>query len=149
MMSDIASHDLQRFLVAQDQSYDGALAELLAGRKRGHWMWTIFPQLKGLGHSAMAEHYGIVSLDEARAYLAHPVLGLRLEAVTRAVLGWPDRSLGAIFGTPDDLKFYSSMTLFAQASDLKDNVFVRAIDLFCDGRMDVRTLTLLDHSHGG
>src|SRR3982751_3372983 len=107
--------DLQRFLDAQERVIDDVIAELTRGEKRTHWMWFIFPQLKSLGRSGTAKHYGIESRAHAQAYLAHPVLGERLKACTRAVLAHRDRSAHAIFGSPDDVKFRSSMTLFAAA----------------------------------
>lgn len=125
------SYDLDRFVTAQATTYTTALAELHAGRKRTHWMWFIFPQMRGLGVSEMSHRYGITSLDEARAYLAHPVLGPRLRACTEAVLGHPDRSLHEMFGSPDDLKFCSSMTLFAEADGTPGNSFARARECFC------------------
>ena len=139
-------HDLQRFIDAQAPVHDQVLAELRAGRKRTHWMWFVFPQLRGLGHSAMAERYGIASLDEARAYLEHPLLGPRLIECTTLVTAVRDRSLNAILGSPDDLKFVSSMTLFARvaagpASPI--TVFDTALAVHCDGRRDPRTLALL------
>lgn len=137
-------HDLARFLAAQEHVIGAALAELRAGRKRTHWMWFVFPQARGLGTSPMAERYGIASLAEARAYLAHPVLGPRLVACTEAVLAHAGTPLRAIFGTPDDLKFRSSMTLFAAAALRDDGQFERALDLFCEGRRDERTLALID-----
>ena len=109
-------NSLARFLEAQARNYADALAELEAGTKRSHWMWYVFPQLAGLGLSPTARFYGIASREGARAYLAHPVLGPRLVASTNAVLSHPDRSLHAIFGSPDDMKFRSSMTLFAEAA---------------------------------
>lgn len=135
--------DLERFVTAQASVFDNALAELKDGRKRSHWMWFIFPQLRGLGQSEMARFYGIGSLVEARAYLAHTILAPRLEACTRAVLAVDGRSLHAIFGTPDDMKFHSSMTLFALAADDDASLFRQAIDRCCAGRMDERTLALL------
>jgi uncharacterized protein (DUF1810 family) len=110
-------YELQRFVDAQAGVYETALAELAAGRKRSHWMWFIFPQLRGLGASAMAERYGISGLEEARAYLDHPLLGPRLRACVEAVNRIAARSASEIFGSPDDLKFRSSMTLFAAAED--------------------------------
>ena len=107
--------DLQRFLDAQAPVIGAVRTELRAGAKPSHWMWFVFPQIAGLGHSAMAQRYAIVSLDEARAYAAHPVLGARLRECTAPVLATDDRSIHAIFGTPDDLKFHSWMTLFARA----------------------------------
>jgi uncharacterized protein (DUF1810 family) len=128
--------------------FSTALAELQAGQKRNHWMWYVFPQLRGLGHSPMAQHYGIGSLAEAKAYLAHPLLGPRLVACTRAVLAIEGRSLHAIFGSPDDVKFRSSMTLFALAADEDDSVFRQALDRYCNGHADERTLALLEGQAG-
>jgi uncharacterized protein (DUF1810 family) len=135
--------DLQRFLAAQAPLHAQALAELRQGRKRSHWMWFVFPQLRGLGSSEMARHYGVSGLAEARAFLAHPVLGARLLACTEAVLALGKRDLRAIFGSPDDLKFVSSMTLFSLAADCGSNPFAEAIDRLCDGFADQRTLALL------
>lgn len=135
--------DLERFVKAQAASYDTALAELRAGEKRTHWMWFTFPQLRGLGISSMAYRYGISSLDEARAYLAHPVLGPRLYTCVDAVLGNDGNSLHALFGSPDDIKFASCMTLFAATYGLTNNPFAHALDQFCGGRRDERTLEML------
>ena len=140
--------DLERFVAAQAPVFATALAELRAGRKRSHWMWFVFPQRRGLGHSAMAQRYGIGSLAEAKAYLAHPLLGPRLVACTRAVLAVEGRSLHAILGSPDDLKFRSSMTLFALAADEDDSVFRQALDRYCNGHADERTLALLEGQAG-
>ena len=142
-MPDTVSFDLERFVTAQAPVFATALAELQAGQKRSHWMWFVFPQLRGLGHSAMAMRYGIGSLAEARAFLAHPLLGPRLMECTRAVLAIEGRSLHAIFGSPDDLKFCSSMSLFSLATDEDETVFRQALDRYCDGRADERTLALL------
>jgi uncharacterized protein (DUF1810 family) len=138
--------DLDRFVAAQQPAIDNAEAELAAGRKRSHWMWFVFPQLKGLGTSAMALRYGLGSLAEARAYLAHPLLGPRLRRCTDLVLAVDGRDLHAIFGSPDDLKFRSSMTLFACAGD---GPFRSAIDRACGGRPDQRTLDLLGREWHG
>ena len=135
--------DLQRFVTAQAPVFDTALAELRAGHKRSHWMWFVFPQLRGLGQSSMARLYGVGSLGEARAYLAHPLLGPRLDLCTGAVLASDGRSLHTIFGSPDDMKFRSSMTLFALAATDGDNAFREALDRYCEGRMDERTLALI------
>jgi uncharacterized protein (DUF1810 family) len=132
---------LQRFLDAQDGTYAAALAELKAGHKRTHWMWFVFPQMRGLGHSSNAQFYGIASLDEARAYLAHEVLGPRLRDCTRAVLDVQGASLEAILGGVDAQKFRSSMTLFLRASG--DGLFREALDRYCDGIEDAATLALL------
>jgi len=135
-------YDLERFLAAQAPLYAQACAELAAGCKQSHWMWFIFPQLRGLGSSAMAAHYGIGSLGEARAYLAHPVLGERLRTCTRLVNRIEGRSARAIFGSPDDLKFRSSMTLFAHAADDKRD-FSEALARFYGGEGDPLTGELL------
>jgi uncharacterized protein (DUF1810 family) len=135
--------DLQRFVTAQAPTFETALAELRAGRKQSHWMWFIFPQLRGLGRSPTARFYGIASLGEARAYLAHPVLGPRLELATQAVLSTKDLSIQQIFGSPDDLKFHSSMTLFTLASSVASNSFCESLDRWFDGKTDEASLKLL------
>ena len=134
--------DLERFVTAQAPVFPTALAELTAGRKRSHWMWLVFPQLRGLGLSPTAQFFGVASLAEARAYLAHPLLGERLRRCTDAVLALKEGDLTHIFGSPDDMKFRSSMTLFARASDGEPR-FGAALDRYCEGRMDERTLALL------
>lgn len=134
---------LERFVEAQEPLIATIREELIAGRKRTHWMWFVFPQLHGLGSSSTANLYGIVSLDEARAYLAHPVLGSRLGECTSTVLGLGERSPHEIFGSPDDLKFHSSMTLFAAATDDPTSVFARSLQHFFDGRTDPRTVERL------
>ncbi len=133
--------DLARFVDAQAGCYDAALAELRAGRKRTHWMWFVFPQIAGLGFSAMAARYAIGGRAEAAAYLAHPVLGPRLVECTEAVVGIDGRSSNAILGSPDDLKFRSSMTLFAAVAD-DPAPFEAALEKYCDGPDDA-TLRLL------
>ncbi|AMJ63784.1 DUF1810 domain-containing protein [Bosea sp. PAMC 26642] len=138
--------DLDRFVIAQNDVFAGALAELEAGQKRSHWMWFIFPQLRGLGISPTAQHFGIANLAEAKAYLAHPLLGRRLITCTEAVLGTQERTLHQIFGSPDDMKFGSSMTLFAAAGE-PATVFRQAIDRYCDGKTDARTIRLLEQRH--
>lgn len=135
-------HDLGRFLRAQADVYAAVVGELRAGRKRSHWMWFIFPQLAGLGRSAMACRYAIRDLDEARAYLAHPVLGARLLECTGLVNALPGRRAGAVFGAPDDLKFVSSMTLFASVAG-PESAFSAALEKYHDGRPDAATLALL------
>jgi uncharacterized protein (DUF1810 family) len=142
-MSDADAVDLERFVAAQGPVFETALNELKAGRKRSHWMWFVFPQLRGLGSSPMATFYGIKSIEEARAYLAHAVLGPRLVLCTETVLAIKNRSPDAIFGSPDDLKFRSSMTLFALAAGDGANSFQQALRQFWDNRMDERTLALL------
>jgi uncharacterized protein (DUF1810 family) len=135
--------DLDRFVLAQAPVYDIALAELLGGRKLTHWMWFVFPQLRGLGHSSMAQRFGIDSLEEARAYLAHPVLGPRLRESVSALLDSGETSLGTVFGSPDDMKFRSSMTLFSVAANGAEPGFDAALDRFCGGDKDEETLSLL------
>lgn len=136
-------YDLSRFVDAQAGTYATALAELQAGAKRGHWMWFIFPQLRGLGSSAMAQRYGLSGLDEASAYLGHPLLGPRLLACTQAVLGHSERSLRAMLGSPDDLKFRSCMTVFAAAAGNEPSLFRQALTVHCGGELDQRTLAQL------
>jgi uncharacterized protein (DUF1810 family) len=136
-----APHGLDRFVSAQASVYPSALAELTAGRKRTHWMWFIFPQIAGLGSSPAAQRYAIASLDEARAYLAHPVLGPRLRECADALLAVEGKSAEEILGYPDDLKLRSSMTLFARAADDPD-VFEAVLERYYDGP-DPRTLALL------
>ncbi|MGR6469215.1 DUF1810 domain-containing protein [Rhizobium sp. PAMB 3182] len=133
---------LDHFLAAQATVHETALAELAAGRKRSHWMWFIFPQIEGLGTSEMSRRYALHSLDEARAYLAHPVLGERLRECTRAMLKHSDRSARQILGSPDDMKFHSSMTLFHRAAP-DDKLFADALTAFFDGMEDAATLTRL------
>jgi uncharacterized protein (DUF1810 family) len=135
-------YDLQRFVDAQDRIYDTAVDELVAGRKRSHWMWFVFPQLRGLGRSPTAVRFGISSIDEARAYLAHELLGPRLHECTRLVAQIDGRTAQQIFGWPDDMKLRSSMTLFARAaSDNED--FVAVLDKFYGGEEDPATVARL------
>jgi uncharacterized protein (DUF1810 family) len=136
------SHDLQRFVDAQQPVYDQALAELRNGSKTTHWMWFVFPQLKALGRSATARRYGIADLREAEAYWQHPLLGPRLKSCTEAMLRVDGKSALQILGAPDDLKFRSSMTLFSRAAP-DEPVFSQAIDKYFGGRADERTLELL------
>ena len=137
--------DLHRFVAAQDPVIDQVRDELRHGAKRSHWMWFVFPQLRGLGHSPTAQLYALSSLNEARSYLAHPVLGLRLLDCTALVLSVPDRSANQIFGSPDDLKFRSSMTLFAEAAP-DQPAFRTALDHLFSSTPDQRTLDLLRSS---
>lgn len=136
------SFNLNRFVAAQAPVYVHLLAELRAGRKRSHWMWFVFPQIDGLGRSAMAQQYAIESLVEARAYLDHAVLGPRLRECTQAAVSHTAKSAFEIFGTPDDLKFRSSMTLFAEASG-EHSVYETALELFFDAEPDKFTLRRL------
>ncbi|WP_119157051.1 DUF1810 domain-containing protein [Caldimonas tepidiphila] len=135
-------HDLQRFVAAQEPVYRQVCAELAAGEKASHWMWFVFPQLRGLGRSATARHFGLASAAEARAYWRHPLLGPRLQECTALVLAVEERTAHQILGSPDDLKFRSSMTLFAQVAP-GEPLFGRAIGRFFGGVFDPRTLELL------
>ena len=134
--------DMERFVAAQDSTYQQVVGELSAGRKRSHWMWFIFPQLAGLGFSAMAQHYAINGLAEARAYLAHPVLGARLRECSALVLAVQGATVHGIFGSPDNMKFHSSMTLFAQAAP-DEALFRDCLDKYFGGVPDQATLDLL------
>jgi uncharacterized protein (DUF1810 family) len=134
--------DLQRFVDAQARVYAGVVDELRAGRKRSHWIWFIFPQIAGLGSSATSARYAISSLDEAQAFLRHDVLGPRLRECTRLVNAVQNRSLSEIFGSPDDMKVHSSMTLFARATD-DNRDFVELLARYCDGQADPLTLQRL------
>ncbi|QUR67629.1 DUF1810 domain-containing protein [Mycobacterium spongiae] len=135
--------DLNRFAAAQAPVYASVVQELRGGRKRGHWMWFVFPQLRGLGSSLMAARFGISSLDEARAYLSHELLGPRLHECTQLVNQVSGRSVREIFGTPDDLKLCSSMTLFAHAIN-ENQDFVALLDKYYGGQQDRLTLARLD-----
>lgn len=139
------SHDpfnLARFVSAQEGVYDSVLAELNNGRKRSHWMWYIFPQLKGLGKSTTSKYYAIKNREEALAYLNHPILGSRLIECANTVLAMKGRTASEIFGYPDDLKLKSSMTLFSSVAS--NPVFVRLLDKYFQGERDDRTLQLLE-----
>ena len=138
-------YDLQRFVNAQNAVFPEVCAELRSGRKETHWIWFVFPQLRGLGHSWMADRYGIASRDEAAAYLAHPILGPRLRECTRLVCLVEGRSIGQILDVPDDLKFRSCMTLFAQAAQ-DENLFEDALQKYFDGEPDRLTLERLKDS---
>lgn len=135
--------DLERFVKAQAPVYGQALAELRGGRKRTHWIWFVFPQIRGLGQSETARYYAIGSLEEARAYLRHPVLGPRLVQCAEALLAVDGRTASEIMPHPDDLKLRSSMTLFERVAD-PGSVFARVIEKYYDGHRDERTLELLE-----
>ena len=135
-------YNLERFVQAQAPIYNHVLSELRAGVKTSHWMWFIFPQIRGLGRTPISIEYSISSRDEARAYLQHPVLGPRLKECTGLVLRVEGRSIEEIFGSPDDMKFRSSMTLFAQVAD-NDDIFERALQKYFDGVPDRLTLERL------
>jgi uncharacterized protein (DUF1810 family) len=136
------THDLQRFVSAQEPVFAQVCRELAAGEKRSHWMWFIFPQIAGLGHSMTAKRFAIASQDEARAYLAHPLLGPRLRQCVELVNRVAGRSAHDIFGSPDDVKFRSSMTLFAKAAP-EAAIFVAALQKYYGGAADPSTLAKL------
>lgn len=144
-MDDI--YDLNRFVEAQQDEYDDALSEIAGGRKQTHWMWYIFPQIDGLASTATSRHFAIKSLDEARAYLDHPILGPRLLECAEAALAVEGRSAHDIFGTPDDLKLRSCATLFAVVRP--GSVFDRLLAKYYDGGRDPRTLQLLGRTSSG
>jgi uncharacterized protein (DUF1810 family) len=144
-VNEIDQFDLQRFVDAQDRVYDAVLGELRRGKKDSHWIWFVFPQLSGLGRSPTAVRYGITSLEEARAYLEHDVLGPRLRECARLVAGIDGRSADEIFGWPDNLKVASSMTLFARATD-EDAEFRAVLDKFYDGEDDQATVERLSQA---
>lgn len=133
------SYELQRFVLAQNPVYEDVLAELRAGHKRSHWMWFIFPQIKGLGHSDLARKFAIASLEEARAYIKHPVLGARLRECSRLVAEVTGLSAEEIFGYPDYMKFHSSMTLFAHATE-DNRVFIECLRKYFGAKEDFLTL---------
>ena len=135
-------YDLNRFLQAQERTYETALAEIRAGRKRSHWIWYIFPQIRGLGFSTMAQKYAIRDLEEAKAYMEEPVLRRRLLEISSALLGLESRDPLAVMGSPDDLKLRSSMTLFAAAAP-EEAVFRDVLNAFYGGKADRRTLKIL------
>lgn len=135
-------YGLDRFVQAQESDYERALGEIRSGRKRSHWMWYIFPQYAGLGSSAISQRYAIKERAEAEAYLRHPVLGARLIECAEAVLCIKDRPASQVLGPPDDLKLWSSATLFAEVSP-RGSVFERLLDQYFEGRRDNRTLQLL------
>jgi uncharacterized protein (DUF1810 family) len=137
------TYDLDRFLVAQKDVYNRALQELRAGEKHTHWMWFIFPQIIGLGYSGTSQYYALKSHEEAQTYLVHQVLGSRLLESTAAVMFLVDRSALDIFGAIDELKFHSSMTLFAHIAG-SDSIYQQALDKYFNGEQDYRTLEILD-----
>jgi len=143
MSSNPAVQGLERFVAAQDRVYASVCDELAAGSKTSHWMWFVFPQLKALGRSSIAKHFGIESRNEALAYWQHPVLGRRLKACTELVFAVGDKTALEIFGSPDEIKFRSCMTLFAQVA-LEEKVFNLALQRFFDGQPDETTLRLLE-----
>jgi uncharacterized protein (DUF1810 family) len=140
-------YDLERFVQAQRYDYEQALSEVKRGRKRSHWIWYIFPQIEGLGFSSMCRRYSIKSVAEARAYLAHPLLGPRLIECAEAALGVEGRSAHEIFGSPDDMKLRSCATLFAYVSPA-GSVFERVLDKYFHGEPDRQSLRLLSEAGG-
>ena len=135
--------DLSRFIKAQENSYEEALSEIKSGRKKGHWMWFIFPQFKGLGFTETSNYYSIKDLDEAKRYLSHPILGERLKSITKELLALNENNPNKVFGSPDDLKLKSSMTLFAAIDASQENIFNAALDKLFNGQTDHNTLTLI------
>jgi uncharacterized protein (DUF1810 family) len=135
--------NLQRFVEAQAGVWGQVCAELQSGQKRSHWMWFVFPQIRGLGSSEMAVRYGISGAEEARAYLDHPVLGPRLQDCAGLVVGFEGKSVEEIFGYPDNLKFHSSMTLFAEVQGPSERVFHKALKKYFGGKTDQATLDRL------
>jgi uncharacterized protein (DUF1810 family) len=140
-------YHLNRFVLAQENDYHRAFIEIKEGQKRSHWMWYIFPQIAGLGHSSMAQHYAIRSIEEASAYLQHPVLGPRLLECAQAAVNVPDRTAAQIFGYPDDLKLRSCATLFAAVSP-PGSVFERLLEKYYGGVHDEQTIRLLPKPKG-
>jgi uncharacterized protein (DUF1810 family) len=138
----VSTFDLERFISAQNLVYPTVVGELRDGMKASHWMWFIFPQIDGLGSSPTARHYAIRSLDEATAYFAHPILGSRLIECTDLVNAVEGKSLHEIFGSPDDRKFHSSVTLFSLIGP-RESVFEQALARYCSGELDERTITIL------
>ena len=136
-------HDLSRFILAQEKAYEQALAEIKAGRKTSHWMWYIFPQFRGLGFSETSRYYAIRDIREARDFLAHPVLGARLRQLANELLKLAGSDAGQVFGSPDDLKLRSSMTLFAFVDSSEERPFDQVLEKYFGGRFDEKTMGLL------
>lgn len=137
-------YDLERFVKNQVYDYPKALEEIKAGRKKTHWIWYIFPQLKGLGTSYNSQYFGIENAEEAECYLSHPVIGSRLREISSALLSLNDSDPVNVMGEIDSMKLHSSMTLFASISE-NDSVFHKVLDKFFDGKMDSKTLEILKH----
>ncbi|HUH75285.1 MAG TPA: DUF1810 domain-containing protein [Chitinophagales bacterium] len=138
------SNILDRFLEAQETTYESALSEIKAGLKRSHWMWFIFPQYKGLGFSSTTKFYAIDSIKEAQEYLNHPILGKRLREISNELLLLESNDITSIMGVPDDKKLQSSMTLFAEIEASEENVFLKVIEKYYNGNLDPRTLMLIN-----
>ena len=137
------NHHLQRFIDAQKQDYATALDEIKNGRKRSHWMWYIFPQIQGLGFSSTSQHYAISGLQEAAAYLNHPILGQRIIEISKVLVQLDSSNASQVFGSPDDMKLKSSMSLFASVPNA-DAVFQQVLDKFFQGNKDQKTLSILE-----
>ena len=137
-------NNLNRFLEAQEKDYDQALSEIKSGKKRSHWMWYIFPQYKGLGQSETSKYYAIQDLNEARDYLMHPILGSRLKEITNALLLVTENNANTIFGSPDDMKLKSSMTLFASVDTSDEKPFIKVLNKFFKGHFDKKTQDLIE-----
>ena len=140
-------NEINRFITAQENSYEQALAEIISGSKKSHWMWYIFPQYRGLGYSNTSKFYAIKNLNEAKEYLGNSILGNRLREITNALLKLENTNANRIFGSPDDLKLKSCMTLFSVTEDDDDNIFNRVIEKYFDNYMDEKTLKLIDSSY--
>lgn len=138
--------DLTRYIEAQEKKYAVALSEIKSGQKESHWMWFIFPQIAGLGHSEVSKVYSIKNIEEAEAYLKHEVLGFRLKEISEVLLGIDSNNAKLIFGTPDDLKLHSCMTLFAIANEeTPNNVFEKVLDKFFNGKYDRNTVEIIEN----
>jgi uncharacterized protein (DUF1810 family) len=140
------SIDLTRFIAAQEKKFDQALSEIISGRKLGHWMWFVFPQLKGLGISETSTKYSIENLEEAQDYLNHPILNARLRQITTELIRIDENNPNKVFGYTDNKKLKSSMTLFSIVDSSPESIFKKAIDKFFDGEMDNRTLSLVQRN---
>jgi uncharacterized protein (DUF1810 family) len=138
--------DLNRFLNAQEKDFENAMAEIKSGKKESHWMWYVFPQIKGLGFSQMSIYYSIQDIKEAKDYLDHPILGSRLKDITLEVLALKENNATRVFGIPDNLKLKSSMTLFASVDTSDDNIFVKVLQKFFNGEFDEKTIDLIKNS---
>lgn len=136
--------NLQRFIDAQERDYIVALSEIKSGRKMSHWMWYIFPQIANLGFSATSRFYAVKNIDEARSYLNHPILGFRLREISSALLNLDEHNANVIFGSPDDIKLKSCMTLFAVVEVSEDNVFKKVLEKFFKGKPDDNTFELIE-----
>lgn len=137
------SIDLTRFIAAQEKKFDQALSEIISGRKLGHWMWFVFPQLKGLGISETSTKYSIQNLEEAQEYFNHPILSARLRQITTELIRLEENNALKVFGLTDSIKLKSSLTLFSIADSSPESIFKKAINKFFDGEMDERTLNLI------